>query len=202
MGLVSSRSNNAEAEDLSDDLGGLARAVHAVVGELVRRQSLRVEGAEAGLVAEKRPTSHGHAAGKKHFDRGIEPKNRNASEAQELRATRLRIGSAAEGEDGSLLEFGAAADGGAKLFGFKLAEINLTQALENLRDGKSGGFFYAIVEIHKAPSKLAGQKRANGGLAGTHETGEAKNRDTRETARRRCSCHTKEARRAKKLERH
>ena len=48
----------------------------------------------------------------------------------------------------------------------------------------------ATIEVDKATGELPRQKRANGGLAGTHETGKAKNRDAGlRPAQRRCSCH-------------
>src|SRR5438105_11964210 len=109
MRLVSSRSNNAEAEKLSDDFGGLAGAVYALVGKLIGREALCVEGAEASLVAEKGPAGHGHTAGKQDFDGRIEPKNGNASGAQKLRTPGLRVGSATESQHGRLFESGGAA---------------------------------------------------------------------------------------------
>jgi hypothetical protein len=123
MRLVSARSNNAEAEDLRNDFGGFAGAVHALVGKLVGREPLCVERAEASFVAKKGPACHGHAAGKKNLHRGIEPKNGYALRTEKLGAARLRIGPPAKGEDGSFLELGGAAKRGAKLVGFKLAEI-------------------------------------------------------------------------------
>src|SRR5215472_15859436 len=116
---------------------------------------------------------------------------------QKLGASRLRVGSPAKSEYGSLLQLGGAAQGGTKLVGFNLAEIRFTQALENLRDRDAGGFFDAIVEVHKTPGELACEEGANSGFTGTHESGETENRHTRKAARRRCSCHAKEARRAK-----
>ena len=61
----------------------------------------------------------------------------------------MRVGSATKSEYGVLLEFRCAAEGGAELAGFQLSKINFAQTLEYLRDGKAGGFFNAIVEIHK-----------------------------------------------------
>src|SRR5882762_9645826 len=53
MRLVSAGSNNAAAENFRDDLGGFAGAVNAIVGELIGRQALGVERAEAGFIAEE-----------------------------------------------------------------------------------------------------------------------------------------------------
>jgi hypothetical protein len=69
MRLVSTGSNKAAAENLRDDLCGFGGAVHAIVRELIRRQALFVERAEAGFVAEERAAGHGHAAGKQNFER-------------------------------------------------------------------------------------------------------------------------------------
>ena len=179
MRLVSTRSNNAETQNLGDNLGRFSGAVNTIASKLVGGQALSVEGAEAGLVTEQRTPSHGHAAGKQNFDGGIQPKDRNASSAEKLGAAGLRVSSATERKNGSLFEFGSAAERGAELVGFELAEIGLPQAFENLRDGEAGRFLDAVVEIDKTPGKLARQERANGGLTGTHEAGEAKNRHTR-----------------------
>ena len=104
MRLVSSRSN-PEAQDVSRDFGGFAGAVNAIVGKLVRRQPLCVEGAEARFVPEQGASRHGHAAGKQDLDGGVEPKNGNARGTQEFRTSRLRVGTATKSKDGALLEF-------------------------------------------------------------------------------------------------
>src|SRR6266566_9550250 len=53
MGLVSSRSNNAEAQDLRHNFGGFTGAFHPMVGKLVGWQALGVKRAETGLVSEQ-----------------------------------------------------------------------------------------------------------------------------------------------------
>src|SRR5207249_2644763 len=90
MCSVSTRGNNAAAQNFRDNLGWFAGTVHAIVGKLVGRESQSVERTEAGFVTEK---------------------------------------------------------------------------------GAAGGSFDALIEIDKAPSELASEERANGGLAGTHKTG-------------------------------
>jgi len=97
MRLVSTRCNNAAAQDFRHDLSRLARAIDAKVGKLIGRETLGIEPAEAGLVAEERAASHGHAARKQDFNGRIEPENLDAGGAKKFRATRLGISAAAEG---------------------------------------------------------------------------------------------------------
>src|SRR6266576_3285452 len=180
MGLVSSRSNNAEAQDLRHNFGGFTGAFHPMVGKLVGGQALGVKRAETGLVSEQRPAGHGQAPGEQNLDGGIEPKNGDTGRAQKLGAAGLRVGAATERQDRSLLKLASAADCRAKLVRFELAEECLAEAL---------------VEIDKAPRELPREERTNGSLAGTHEAGERNNRHARsKAARSRCSCHAKEAR--------
>jgi len=54
---------NPTAEDFGNDLRGFAGTVHAVIGEMVRREALSVQRTEAGFVAEERTAGHGHASG-------------------------------------------------------------------------------------------------------------------------------------------
>src|SRR6266702_6419783 len=122
MGLVSSRSNNAEAQDLRHNFGGLTGAFHPMVGKLVGGQALGVKRAETGLVSEQRPAGHGQATGEQNLDGGIEPKNGDTGRAQKLGATGLCVGASTQGQNGSLVELGSAAERRAKLFGFELAE--------------------------------------------------------------------------------
>jgi len=174
---VSSGCNNTAAQNFRDDLGRFAGAVHAVISELIGREALGVERAEAGFVAEKRAAGHSHATRKQNFDGRIQPQNRNARSAQKIGAARLRVSAAAERENGAFLQFRGAAEGGAKLICFDLAESRLAEAFEDLGNREAGGFFDAVIEIDKAPGKLPRQERANGGFAGTHEAGETQNRD-------------------------
>jgi len=179
MRLVSTGSNKAAAENFCDHLRGFGGAVDAIVRELIGRQPLLVECAETGFVAKERAAGHGHAAGKKNLERGIQPEDGSAGSAEELGAAGLRVSAAAEGEDGALLVLGSAAQGGAELIGFHLAESRFAEALEDFRNGEAGGFFDAFIEIDKTPGELTGEERADGGLAGTHESGEAKDVDAR-----------------------
>jgi hypothetical protein len=195
MGLVSSRSNNAEAQDLRHNFGGFTGAFHPMVGKLVGGQALGVKRAETGLVSEQRPAGHGQAPGEQNLDGGIEPKNGDTGRAQKLGAAGLRVGAATERQDRSLLKLASAADCRAKLVRFELAEECLAEALEDLRDGEAARLFDALVEIDKAPRELPREERTNGSLAGTHEAGERNNRHAgSKAARSRCSCHAKEAR--------
>src|SRR5207244_13063906 len=51
--------------------------------------------------------------------------------------------------------------------------------LEKFGDAEVGRFFDAVVQVDKAPCKLAREKRADGGLAGAHEAGETNDRGTK-----------------------
>src|SRR6516225_6203826 len=106
MRLVSTGCNNAAAQDFGDHLRRLAGTVYAVVGKLIRREALSVERAKAGFVAEQRAAGHGHAAGEQNFYGRIQPENGNARGAEKFRATGLRVGAAAEGDDGAFLVLG------------------------------------------------------------------------------------------------
>src|SRR5215472_16469095 len=197
MGLVSSGGNNAEAQNVGHNVDGFTGAFHPIVGQPVGGQALGVKRPETGLVSEQRPAGHGHATGEQNFHGGIEPKNRDAGRAQKLGAAGLRVGAPTQGQDGSLFKLGSAPERRAKLARFELAEEWLAKALEDLRDGEAGSFFDALVEVDKAPRELAREERTNGGIAGTHEAGERKNRHARRgAARSRRSCHTNEARKA------
>jgi hypothetical protein len=192
---VSTGSNNAAAQNFRDNLSWFARAVHSVVGELIGRQALRVERAEAGFIAEERTAGHGHASRKKNFDGRIQPQNRGTRGAQKFGAARLRVGAAAKSENGAFFHLGGAAERGAELIGFDLAESRFAETLKDLRNRKARGFFDAVIEIDEAPGELASEKRANGGFAGAHKTGEAQDRDAGlRPARRRRSCHAMVAR--------
>ena len=113
---------DAEAENICYDQRRFARAIDAVIRELVRGKALRMQGAKAGFVAEERPSGHGHATRKQSFDWRIEPDNGNALRAQEFRRTRLGVSAAAECEYGGFAQFKRAAECGAELRGFQQAE--------------------------------------------------------------------------------
>ncbi len=91
---------NTAAQDFSDDAGGIIGTVNAKIGELVRHDALRVKRAEAGFIAEQWATRHGHTPGKKDFDTGIKPYYGDAGVAEEFGSAGLRVGAAAEGENG------------------------------------------------------------------------------------------------------
>jgi len=169
--------HDAAAKDLGDDASRFSGTVDAIIGELIRRKALRVKRTKAGFVAEKRTASHGRAAGEKDLDWRIEPKDSDTGVAKEVRAACLRIGAAAKSEDGALLELGGASESGAQLIGFELAKGRFTVTFEELRDGDAGGFLNAVVEIDETPSELSSEQVADGGLAGTHESGESEDRD-------------------------
>jgi len=93
MRFVSAGSNNAAAENFRDDLGGFAGAVNAIVGELIGRQALGVERAEAGFIAEKRAAGHGHATGEEDVERRVQPEDGSVRSAKKIRTTGLRVSS-------------------------------------------------------------------------------------------------------------
>src|SRR5215472_13885943 len=190
MRLVSTGCNNAAAQNLGDHLGGFGGTVHAVISKLIRSEALRVEFAEAGFVTKERAAGHGHAAREQNFQGRIEPKHNGPCGAEKFRAAGLRVGAAAQGDDGAFLKLGSTAERGAELVRLDLAESELAEALENLRDGEAGGRLNALVEINKAPSELAGEERTDGGLAGAHEPSQAENRDAGwKPAGKRRNCH-------------
>src|SRR5216684_5187636 len=192
---VSTGCNNTAAQDFRDNLSGFAGTVHAVVGELIGRETLGVERAEAGFIAEKGTAGHGHASREQNFDGRIQPQNRGAGSAQEFGAARLRVGAAAKGENGAFFHLCGAAEGCAELIRFDLAESRFAEAFENFGNREAGGGFDALIEIDKAPGELPCEERANGGFAGTHKAGKAQNWDAGlRPAQRRCSCHAMVAR--------
>ena len=171
---MSRKGHDSATKNFCDHVRRITGTVHTKVRELVRGDSLGVQRAETGFVAEKRATGHGHATRKENIDRRIEPQDRNTGIAQKFRRTLLRIGAAAESEDGWLLTFEGAAQSGAKLFGFQLAKSRFAMSFKELRNGDARGSLDLFVEVNEPPAKLLSQARANGALAGTHETGEAK----------------------------
>ena len=169
--------DDVEAENFGDDAGGFAGAVDAMVGELVGRQALRMERAEAGFVAEERAAGHGHAAREEDFDGSVEPDHGHACGAKKFGSALLGVGAAAERENDGFFEFEDAAERGAELVGFDLAKGGFAETLEHFSDAHVGGGFDAVVEIDEAPGELAREECADGGFAGAHEAGEAEQRD-------------------------
>src|SRR5260370_31035512 len=149
---VSTGCNNAPAQNFRHDLRGFAGAVHAIIGKLIGRETLRVERAEAGFVAEKRAAGHGHASREQNFDGGIQPQNRDGGSAQKIWAAWLRIGAAAEGQNSAFSQLRGAAERGAKLIRFDLAESRFAEAFENFRHREARRSSDAVIEIDKAPS--------------------------------------------------
>jgi hypothetical protein len=154
MRFGSAGSNNAAAKNFGDNLSRFAGTVDTVVGELIRREALRVERAKGGFVAEEGPAGHSHAAGEEEFHGRIQPEYGDAGGAQKFRAARLRVSAATKREDSAFLKLGSAAERGAELVRFNLAECRLAKAFEDLRDGQAGGLLDAIIEIDKAPGEL------------------------------------------------
>ncbi len=74
-----------------------------MIGLLIGRQALRVEGAKAVLVAEQRPAGHGHAARQQNIDGWVEPDDWDIGGAQKFRRAGLRIGAAAQSEHDGFL---------------------------------------------------------------------------------------------------
>jgi hypothetical protein len=187
--LATCRDDSA-AENLGYDLSRVARTVHSIVSELIRRKALRVEGAKAGFVAKKRAAGHGHTTGEKELDRRIEPEHRSSGGPEKLRTARLSVGATAERQHCSLLEFSGSSKGGAELIRFDLAKRRLAKTLENLRNEEPGEFLNSLIEINESPGELTRKKRTDSGLTGAHESGEAKKLRARgRTARRNSLSH-------------
>src|SRR5260370_19337665 len=179
VSAASERGDNSTAEKFCNDAGGFAGTVDAVVGLLIGRQTLRVKGAKAGLVAKQRAAGHGHTAGQQNVEGGVQPDDGDAGGAQKLRRTGLRVGTDAELENCSFLVLQRAAQSCTKLIGFHLPAYGLAPAFEDFRNAKTRCLFNAVVQIDEAPSQLAGEQRADGGLAGAHEAGQAKHLHSR-----------------------
>jgi len=175
---------NATAKNFCDHDSRVAGAVHTKICQLIRSDALRVKRAETRFIAEKRAPGHGQAAGKQHFDTGVEPDDGHARVAQKFRRARLRIGATTKREDRRLFLFDGAAERGTQLIGFELPERGFAMAFEKLWDRDAGTSFDALVKIHEAPAQLAGQTRANGAFAGAHEAGKADDRNARDRAAR------------------
>lgn len=157
MCFVATYRNDAEAKNFGHDLRRLARAVHAMVCELIGRKTLRKERPETGLVPKEGPAAHRHATGKQNLNGGIKPNHRNASRVEKLRATGLRVRATAESKHQRFPGFTGAAKSSTKLIGFHLPESRLAEMLEHLGYTQTGGLLDAIIKIHKAPCELAGQ---------------------------------------------
>src|SRR5579863_2408773 len=157
MGFVGAAGDDIATQNFGDDARGFAGAVDAMIGELIGREALRVECAEARLVAEERATGHGHAAREQDFDGGVEPNDGDAGGAKKFGSALLRVSAAAESEHDRFSQLEYAAERGAKLIGFKLAEGGFAKALENFRDAQVRGVFDAVVEVDEAPGELASE---------------------------------------------
>src|SRR5579885_2284127 len=166
--------DDAASKNFGDDLRRLAGAIDAKIGQLIGRQALRMELAEARFVAKERAAGHCHAAGEQNFDRRSEAKDRYSGGAKKCGAALLGVRAAAESENRAFAKFSGAAEGSAKLIGFELAEGRLAVAFEKLRDGDASGGFDAVIEVHEAPPELASEHGSNSSFAGAHEPGEGK----------------------------
>src|ERR1051325_3088202 len=142
-----------------------------MIGELIGGETLSMERAKAPFISKERTAGHGHAASKQRLNGGIEPDNRDALCAKKLGSALLRIGSSAEREYERFFCFGCTTEDRAELVGYKSAKSGLPKTLEKLRNTQAGGFLDAVVEINEAPGELAREERADGGLAGAHESG-------------------------------
>src|SRR5438128_3415494 len=163
---------DVKAKNFGNNACGIAGAVQPVVRELVRRNALRVKRAEAGFIAKERTAGHGHAASKQRFNRGIKPNDGNTLRTKKFGSTLLSVSSPAQSKHEGFLCFRCAAEDRTELLSLKRAKGGFTKTFEEFRDTQAAGFLDAVVEINKAPGKLAREQRADGGLAGAHESGE------------------------------
>src|ERR1035438_4904959 len=138
MGFALAAEDDSEAQDFRNYIAGIAGAVDAMVGELVRGQALGIERAEALFIAEERAAGHGHAAGEQQGGRRVEPENGNAGGAEKFRASGLRVSAAAESEDRAGPVLCGAADGRAEMLRFELAKSGFAEAGKEIRDGEIG----------------------------------------------------------------
>ena len=169
-------------KNLCHHIRWVAGTVHAKVRELVARDTLRMERAETGFVTKKRTAGHGRASRKQNIDGRIEPQDGNSGVAQKFRRTHLRIGAAAERDNRGFLPLQGTAQSRAELFGFQLPEGRFAVPFEELRNGDARSCLDLFVQVNEPPAELLGQTRANRALAGTHETGKAKDRSSRHKA--------------------
>ena len=173
MVLAVAAGEDAEAQNFRDHACGVGGAIDAMVRELIRGKALSVEGAETLFVAEERAAGHGHAAGEEQVGGRVEPEDGNAGGAEKFRAAGLRVGAAAESEDGAGFVFGGPAESGAQLVGFQLTKGGFAKPREKFWNGDMRRGFDALVEVNEAPSELAREERADGGFARAHKSGEA-----------------------------
>src|SRR5260370_42660525 len=108
-------------------------------------------GAEPGFAPENGWAGHGHARRKQNFNGGIQPQNRDGGSAQKIWAAWLCVGAAAECQNRAFSQLRGAAERGAKLIRFDLAESRFAEAFENFRNREASGSFDAVIEIDKAP---------------------------------------------------
>src|SRR5258708_4921976 len=137
---------------------------------------------EARFVAEQRSAGHGHATGEQGFNPSIQPNDRDCLGLQKFGSARLGVGAAAERQHGRFAKLQSAAQCGAKLRGFQQTKRWFAVALEKFADLEAGGVLNSVVEVDKAPSKLARQLLAYGGFSGAHEAGECHDRDGKRTS--------------------
>jgi hypothetical protein len=76
--LSGAKACDAATKNFGDNKGRVAGALNAKISELIRGETLRMERAEAGFVAEQGATGHGHAAREQNVYRGIQPDNGNS----------------------------------------------------------------------------------------------------------------------------
>src|SRR5215813_11161622 len=88
---------------------GIGGTVDTIIGQLIRRQALSVECAEARFITKERTTGHCHASLEQRFNRCVQPDNGDALSAKEFRCALLCISSPAQGKDDRLLYFRCAA---------------------------------------------------------------------------------------------
>jgi len=165
----------AEPENIGDDDRRIATAVDAKIGQLIGRETLRVQRAKAGFVAKQRTSGHGHATREQSLDRRIEPDDRNVLRTQKFRRTMLRIGASTQRQHDRFTKFKRAPERAAQLRRFEHAKRRFAMTLEEFRDARARRRFDQVVEIHKPPGKLPRQQCADSGLARAHEAGQCHN---------------------------
>src|SRR6201986_1334072 len=101
MAMLARGADDSHAEDLRHDLWSVRRAVHAIIRQLIRRQTLRVQSAETLFVAKQRATSHGHATAEQQIRGSVQPEDGSCGGAQKFRAAGLRVGSTSQGQNRS-----------------------------------------------------------------------------------------------------
>src|SRR5580704_3433317 len=145
FGFRARNSGNGAAQDFADNRSRIAGTIHAKVSELIRRQTLRVQGAKTGFVPEEWAAGHGHAARKQDVDGGVEPNNRNAGVAKEFGRSRLGVRPSAERENSELFLLDSTPECGTKLIGFQPAKGQLAVTFKKFRNRDGRGRFDALV---------------------------------------------------------